>query len=51
MYGEKGHGSKNSSVLQEIKIPPSILQNCKIEGGDILKMWIEIIPVIEYNKK
>jgi hypothetical protein len=22
MYGEKGHGSKNPSVLQENKIPP-----------------------------
>jgi hypothetical protein len=27
------------------------LQNCKIEGGWILKIWIEIIPVMEYNKK
>jgi hypothetical protein len=27
------------------------LQNCKIEGGWILKIWIEIVPVMEYNRK
>lgn len=27
------------------------LQNCKIEGGGILKIWIVIVPVMEYNKK
>jgi hypothetical protein len=27
------------------------LQNCKIEGGWILKIRIEIIPVMEYNNK
>ena len=27
------------------------LQNCKIESGCVHKIWIEIVPVIEYNKK
>ena len=27
------------------------LQNCKIEGGWILKIRIEIVPVMEYNRR
>ncbi|MEI3520464.1 MAG: hypothetical protein V8Q40_04995 [Anaerosacchariphilus sp.] len=36
---------------KKIKYRLQNLQNCKIEGGWILKIWIEIIPVMEYNKK
>lgn len=36
---------------KKIKYRLPNLQNCEIEGGWILKIWIEIIPVMEYNKK
>lgn len=35
---------------KKIKYRLQNLQNCKIEGGWI-QIWIEIIPVMEYNKK
>ena len=36
---------------KKIKYRLQNLQNCKIEGGRILKIRIEIVPVLEYNKK
>ena len=36
---------------KKIKYRLQNLQNCKIEGGWILKIRIEIIPVMEYNRK
>ena len=36
---------------KKIKYRLQNLQNFKIAGGWILKIWIEIIPVMEYNKK
>lgn len=36
---------------KKIKYRLQNLQNCKIEGGWIPKICIEIVPVMEYNKK
>ena len=36
---------------KKIKYRFQNLQNCKIEGGRILKIRIEIVPVMEYNRR
>ena len=36
---------------KKIKYRLQNLQNCKTEGGRILKMQIVIVPVMEYNRR
>ena len=36
---------------KKIKKRSEILQNCKKRSSILGQMWIEIIPVMEYNKK
>lgn len=42
---------KIRQYCKKIKYRLQNLQNCKTKGGRILKIRIEVIPVLEYNKK